>query len=283
MRYGIHWTARVNEAGELGKIGRTAERLGYSSFGLPDHLITSRPLIDPFIGLTAVAETTKDIKLSTMVIMAGLRRSVQLVREVASLQSASGGRLELGLGAGWVPQERAILERWTGKGPLARVKEDVEMLECAFGESSAGSQVVGCSEPDHALAKTIAGTVERPTIMIAAGGLKMLGLAATHSNIAMLTVPVPQRLDGDKPSFDLLAQQIDHLREESPGGMPLVQFQIREYAPGVGSPSGDLWSLRGSATDIRERLDRLEDTGVGYISLCTSNIQTMERFANDIF
>ena len=284
MKYGVHWTARVSEASTIREAAHRAEELGYHSFGLPDHLITSRPIIDPFVGLTIAAEATSEIKLSTMVVLSGLRRSVQLAREIASLQSISGDRVEVGIGAGWVADERAILDRWTGKTPLQRISTDLELLHCAFDNQLDETSKPECLDPDHMLAKSIARNTTRPTFMVAAGGPKMLQIASRLSDIAMITVPTDRRLTGEKPSLELLGEQIAYVTKESPQNTPpQIQFQIREYLPGADSPSSDLWSLRGSHSDIQERLAGLESLGVDYISLCTNNMDVMEGFANDIF
>lgn len=280
MKYGVHWTARIGEAAEIGNAARQAEELGFQSFGLPDHLITSRPLIDPFVGLTAAAEATSTIKLSTMVILSGLRRSVQLARDAASLQALSNNRLELGIGAGWVQKEKDALNRWSGTTPFQRIKEDLGLLDCAFPDSRLPQ--ADCADPDHAIAKSICSGSQRPDIMVAAGGPKMLDLAAQIGDIVMLTVPTDRRLTGEKPSTELLRSQVETVRGAANGAIPEIQFQIREYGPGQ-KQSDDLWILKGERGEIADRIAALEAAGIGYISLCTSGLNVMEEFAHDIF
>jgi hypothetical protein len=123
--------------------------------------------------------------------------------------------------------------------------------------------------------------VERPTLMVAAGGPKMLELAARSSDIVMVTVPVNQRLGGSKPSLKVLEEQIAHVRNANPDNPPQIQLQIRNYFP-EGLPSDNLWELNGSPSAIEERLSVLGGLGVSYLSLCTNSVASMEKFAKDL-
>lgn len=97
------------------------------------------PWFDPLIWLTAVAGATERVEIGTNVLLAALRPPLQLGKQLASLDQISGGRLSVGVGAGWlleefealgVPTERRgrrldtwveiLRESWTGKvGPKA--------------------------------------------------------------------------------------------------------------------------------------------------------------------
>jgi probable F420-dependent oxidoreductase len=98
-----------------------ADRLGFERFAVPEHmLITPRlegklaaafpfPLDslwpDPFVLLAAVAGATRSIRLVTAIAIAPLRPAINLAKAAATLDAVSGGRLELGLGIGWMPDE----------------------------------------------------------------------------------------------------------------------------------------------------------------------------------
>ena len=72
------------------------ETLGYSTLLVPDTLWTP----SPFLVLTAAATNTSTLRLGTWVLSAPLRRPAEVVRETRTLQELSGGRFELGIGAG---------------------------------------------------------------------------------------------------------------------------------------------------------------------------------------
>lgn len=109
-------------------VARRAEELGFDVVVLADHVGTRGPA--PLTTLGVMAQATTTIRLGTLVLNHDMRNPVQLAWEVASLDRLSGGRVELGLGAGHTPQEYAA----TGipldppKVRKARLMEGVEVL-----------------------------------------------------------------------------------------------------------------------------------------------------------
>src|SRR6202007_2337086 len=87
---------------------QAAERLGFDAFFRSDHLVRIKPG-DPLPGPTdsggtlgALARATSTIRLGTLVTSATFRLPGQLAVAVAQVDAMSGGRVELGLGGGWV-------------------------------------------------------------------------------------------------------------------------------------------------------------------------------------
>ncbi|GAB3009207.1 LLM class F420-dependent oxidoreductase [Amycolatopsis acidiphila] len=97
-----------------------AEDLGYDVLSVADHL--GNPA--PFSALVAAAEATTHPRLATAVLNAGFYNPTLLARDVATADQLTGGRLELGLGAGYVKSEfdEAGL-------PFLRAKERVDHLD----------------------------------------------------------------------------------------------------------------------------------------------------------
>ena len=81
---------------------RTAEKLGYSMLFVADHLPVAAA---PLLALAAAAEATTALRVGTLVLNNDFRHPVMLAKEAATLDVLSGGRLELGLGAGWAKFE----------------------------------------------------------------------------------------------------------------------------------------------------------------------------------
>src|SRR6266508_4025644 len=76
---------------------RRVESLGYSTLVMPD---TLGPTLTPIPALGVVAGATRSLRLGTYVLANDFRNPVLLARECATLDFLSGGRLEVGLGAG---------------------------------------------------------------------------------------------------------------------------------------------------------------------------------------
>jgi probable F420-dependent oxidoreductase len=110
---------------------RRAEELGYDVILVPDHL----GMIAPFPALVAAAEATERPRLGTLVLNAGFWNPALLAREVATTDALTGGRLELGLGTGYVQAEHeaAGLPYGTPRERVDRLRRTVAELERLLG------------------------------------------------------------------------------------------------------------------------------------------------------
>lgn len=94
-----------------------AEALGYDSVWVSDHVLTPNANIgnfgaavfDPFVTLAVAAGATRRVKLGTTVLIVPYRHAVVTAKMVSTLDALSGGRVILGVGAGWLPAESAML------------------------------------------------------------------------------------------------------------------------------------------------------------------------------
>ncbi|MGW7424076.1 TIGR03621 family F420-dependent LLM class oxidoreductase [Streptomyces sp. NPDC054813] len=135
---------------------RRAEELGYDVLLVPDHL----GMPAPFPALVAAAGATERPRLGTFVLNAGFWNPVLLAREVATTATLTGGRLELGLGTGYVQaeHERAGL-------PFGSPRERVDHLRRTVEELLKSDD---CRVP----------------LLIGGNGDRMLRLTAEHADIA---------------------------------------------------------------------------------------------------
>jgi probable F420-dependent oxidoreductase len=94
-----------------------AEQLGYDSAWVSDHVVVPREniknfgetIFDPLVTLGVLAGATSRVRLGTTVLIVPYRNAVVTAKMVSSLDALSGGRLVLGVGAGWVAAESAML------------------------------------------------------------------------------------------------------------------------------------------------------------------------------
>src|ERR671926_1097085 len=101
IRFGFTGGASSKKARLLDS-ARTVEALGYSTFGLADHFV--RPFA-PLVAGQAVADATTTLRITQTVLAQDFRNPAVLAKELATLDVLSEGRLQVGIGAGWMRQE----------------------------------------------------------------------------------------------------------------------------------------------------------------------------------
>lgn len=112
LRFGLRIPQDVTDFGELRAIAQAAEQLGYHSLWLFDHFFhfpfpENRSVLESWTLMSVLAGATASIRLGTLVHCHGYRPPALLAKMAATLDVLSGGRLELGYGAGWHQEEFA--------------------------------------------------------------------------------------------------------------------------------------------------------------------------------
>lgn len=140
MRFGVCApnVSRIGDEYPLVEIARTAERLGYDSVWVSDHIALPASerrfghVIEAFVALSFMAAQTARLRLGTSVLVLPQREPLLVAKQAASLHHLSGGRLVLGVGAGWLPAEFAALGVDYGRRGK-RADEFIEVLRAAWG------------------------------------------------------------------------------------------------------------------------------------------------------
>lgn len=166
---------------------RALEDLGYSSVTLPDHAASRYA---PLIGLTAAAAATTRLRLGTMVAAADLRHPMMLAKEAATLALLSGGRFELGIGAGWDARDYAATGV-TFDPPgvrIGRLAEYLSILRTLWaGEAVDHHGRYLRAQVEPAMAARCRASVP---LLVAGGGRRVLTLAAERADIVGVNVPI---------------------------------------------------------------------------------------------
>ncbi len=155
--------------------------MGYSSFYLPDHF---NEQMAPIAGLMAAADATNTLRIGWLVLDNDYRHPVVVAKEAATLDLLSDGRLDLGLGAGWlkVDYEQSGIPY---DSPGTRIERLEEALKIVKGILAGGPfSFTG----KHYSVKEVQGypaPVQKPhpPILLGGGGRRMLGLAAREADI----------------------------------------------------------------------------------------------------
>ena len=165
---------------------RQAEEYGYSTLLIRDHFIRE-PFGDqlaPLIALMAAASATKTLRVGSLVLDNDYRHPVMLAKEAATLDLLSGGRFELGIGAGWLRSEyeQAGMVFESAGVRVSRLEEAIQVLKGLFADQPltfAG---------DHYTITDLNGFPKpaqrpHPPILVGAGSKRMLALAAREADI----------------------------------------------------------------------------------------------------
>ncbi|MFE6775110.1 LLM class F420-dependent oxidoreductase [Streptomyces sp. NPDC057702] len=149
---------------------RRAESLGYDVLLVPDHL----GMPAPFPALVAAAEATRRPRVGTFVLNAGFWNPALLAREVATCDVLTGGRLELGLGAGYVKAEHDAAHL-----PWGSPRERVDHLERVLTE---WDRLLDDAEQRPRPVQS-----PRPPVLLGGNGDRVLRLAARHADVVAFT------------------------------------------------------------------------------------------------
>ncbi|MGW0045089.1 LLM class F420-dependent oxidoreductase [Rhodococcus sp. NPDC003348] len=195
------------------KLAQKAEELGYDSFMIPDHLGNQ---VGPIAALGALAVATDKIRLGTAVLANGFRHPAILAKDAATIDVLSGGRLELGVGAGWMKDEfdKAGIEYERPGVRIEKLEESLQILdtllrgqECTFeGKHYRIDGLKGSPRPRQG---------PRPPIAVGGGGPKMLALAAKYADI--ISVASPSSKEGKMLlsgiTMEATAERVERIRE----------------------------------------------------------------------
>jgi alkanesulfonate monooxygenase SsuD/methylene tetrahydromethanopterin reductase-like flavin-dependent oxidoreductase (luciferase family) len=170
---------------QLVEWARAAEAAGFEGIAGMDHLAPpgaeDQPMYEAMVTNTWLAAHTSTITLSTLVLCDAFRHPAMLAREAVSIDHASGGRYELGLGWGSVPLEFEVFGTGSTepRQRVARMKETLEVLHALW----AGERITYDGEFHHLEdAFQSPGPLHRIPIVIGGSGPKTMALVAKHAD-----------------------------------------------------------------------------------------------------
>ena len=292
----------AGSAKEWRERARQVEDLGYSALHLADHFLGPGEAIQgtnhPVQELAAVpaimmaADATQSLKVGCRVFCMDYRHPVVLAKEAATLDLLSEGRLELGIGAGWLQAEyQAANIPFDRPGVrIERLEETIGvvkglMADGPFSHEGKYFQIEGFEGAPKPAQKP------HPPIMIGGGGKKVLSLAGREADIVSFNFDNSSGVlgpDGFKSgSADATAAKVGWVRDAAGDRFDEIELEIGAYmtmvtdhgaqtAEGMAKAMGfeteqmlaHPHALIGSVDEICEELERRRDTyGISYVSV----------------
>ncbi|MFD4356236.1 TIGR03621 family F420-dependent LLM class oxidoreductase [Nocardia sp. NPDC058518] len=231
FRFGLCVFTPSTRAEWIAKV-RAAEELGYDVISVSDHLGMPAPIPT----LLLAAEATERIRIGTLVFNTAFYHPTVLARDLATVDRYSGGRVELGLGAGY---DRAQFD--AAGIPFPAAGERVSQLERTVAEfrkpKSELDQYARFEQPGG------------PPILIAGRGARVLRLAAAHADIIAFTGTTEVR-DGDGLKLGGITEvtdRIDYVRGLLGDRIDQVEFNIpihKVLPKGATDGVTDVWQNR---------------------------------------
>ena len=315
FRFGLQSYAPTSAA-EWRDQARRAEATGFSTLSVADHIIGPGPALKPtrhpvqvvaaIPAMAVAAEATTTLRIGSRVLSTDYRNPVIMAKELATLDFFSGGRLELGIGCGWLENEyRAIGIPFERAGVrLDRMEETIGLLRAAFAPGELDVQgrhvhAVGF----EAVPKPVNGM---PPLMIGGGAKRVLSIAGREADIVSLNFDNSSgRLAAEafgSATAERTDEKIGWIRDAAGPRWPDIELEVGAYVTVVGdhpdlaanmAPMFGLTPeqvidhphvLIGSVDDLCDRLiERRERFGISYVTfgaeVMEAVIPVVERLA----
>ncbi len=206
FRFGIQ-LSNAASAGEWTNLARQAEDLGYSTLFLPDHFGDQ---LAPVPAMQAAADATSELKVGCLVFDNDFKHPVVLAKEMATLDVLSDGRVEIGIGAGWMntDYEQSGIPKEPAAVRVDRMQEAVAVMKGLFADGP-------CSfEGEHYTITGLDGYPKplqrpHPALLIGGGGRRMLAIAAREADIVGINPALRSGSPDAEAAADATAEATD--------------------------------------------------------------------------
>jgi len=276
--------------------------MGYATLSMTDHMVGGAWSNMPALG--AAAAVTTRLRLGNLVLDNDFRSPVVLAREFATLDVISGGRVEIGLGAGWFDRDYQSTGIPFDRGQIrvARLAEAVTLMKRLFTEDEVSFEgTYYRTVKSECRPRTV--QRPRPPILIAAGGPQMLELAGREAEIVAV---IPPGAGVRPPAPDDVAaagvrRQLDAVRQAAGPRFDEIELScfldvtltderdrtIAELAEKAKMDPAVLGSsvYRGIGTldQVREHIIRVRrETGIAYFCLRGPHVEELAPVVRDL-
>ncbi|MHB8243767.1 MAG: TIGR03621 family F420-dependent LLM class oxidoreductase [Acidimicrobiales bacterium] len=241
FRFGMQ-LSRASSMKAWRETARKVEDLGYSTLFIPDHLDDQ---YGPLVALTAAAEATTTLRVGSLVFDNDYRHPLVLAKECATLDLACEGRLEVGLGAGWMQTDydESGIGYDVPSVRVARLEEGVKVLKALWGSERVDF------EGEHYHLKAAHGlprpyTPGGPPVLIGGGSRRVLRIAVEHAQIIGINPSLrsgnvgPETIATTTPAH--YAERVGWVREFAGERLDELEIQSLVFLAKIGRPQAEV-------------------------------------------
>ena len=230
FRFGVQ-VSEAPSGKEWREKARRVEDLGYSTLYMPDHFGQQW---GPIVGLTIAAEATETLKVGALVFDNDYRHPVVIAREMASLDLATEGRVEFGLGAGWLKTDydESGMPYDEPKVRVDRFEEGLAVIRGLWRDERTdfdGTHYKLTAAQGYPRPHTPGG----PPIVIGGGGKRVLSIAAREADIVGVNPNLKAGYVGpevaDSAKGDRYRQRLEWVREAAGARFDQLEMQVLTF------------------------------------------------------
>ncbi len=205
FRFGVQVSKETTAKG-WAELARRTEAAGYEVLTMPDHFTDQ---LAPIPALMAAASATTTLRVGALVFDNDYKHPVVLAKELATIDLLSDGRLDIGLGAGWMISDykEAGMPYDSPKVRIDRFIEGVAVIRGAMAEGSFSFS------GDHYTITNYNGQPKpiqaRPPLLIGGGGKRVLSYAAREADIIGINGTLTAGVVGPEALSTMTAESVD--------------------------------------------------------------------------
>jgi alkanesulfonate monooxygenase SsuD/methylene tetrahydromethanopterin reductase-like flavin-dependent oxidoreductase (luciferase family) len=262
------WVSAAWSTDDIVAVATEAERDGYDGIWVADHFLTNTgteqisdgpAMRECFSVLAGLATAVPRVRLGSLVASMTYRHPAVLANMAATIDDLSGGRLVLGVGAGWQLNEHAVYG--IGLGPVReRIDRFEEGLQVLDGLLRTPSTTVAGEHYTVTGAPAVPGTGRIPVLIGAKGEKRMLGLVARWAD-EWNTWSTPEIFAQKSAVLDAHCEKL----ERDPGTIRRSTQAILDFGGGAGEGMGLV--VGGSVAAIVDAVGRWREAGLDELIL----------------
>jgi probable F420-dependent oxidoreductase len=267
---------------------RRIEDLGFSTVSISDHF-TQGWVVEPTVAMSVAAQLTQRLRVLSLVLGNDYRHPVLVHKAMATLDVLSEGRVEIGLGVGWLRSDyQAARIPYDQPGVrVERLDESIQILKGLFAPSPFAfsgrhygiTGLDGLPKPDQR---------PHPLLLVGGGGRRVLSIAGRHADIAGINPSLDAGIVTPAAVLDMtakrVAQKLTWVRKAAVAcGRPIDDLEVQmsllvcRVSTSAGKADEAVSSLASQANVDQATLQRSPAVLSGSLQQCVESLQELRE------